>query len=120
MAAAVGIAALALFFLPAILGLGSPDAATSSPSLTPSPSRSIAPTPTPAPTPIVYVIQGGDTMSKIATEHGVTLDQLMAANPDIKDANKIVEGQQIIIPAPEPVVPDPIPGSAAPSAGASP
>ncbi|HET9346732.1 MAG TPA: LysM domain-containing protein [Candidatus Limnocylindrales bacterium] len=115
MAAALGIAAVALFFLPALLGLGSPDTATSSPSATPRPSRSIAPTPTPAPTPTIYVIQAGDTLSKIATDHGLTLDQLMAANPDITDPNRITEGQRIIIPVPAQEVPDSLGGSAAPS-----
>jgi nucleoid-associated protein YgaU len=119
MAVALGIAAVAVFFLPALLGLGSPDAANATPSPTPLPSRSIEPTPTPEPTPTTYVIQSGDTLSKIASEHGVTLDQLMAANPAIKDPNKIAEGQQIIIPTPE-TAPEPIPGSAEPSAGASP
>ena len=119
MAVALGIAAVAVFFLPALLGLGSPDSATATPSPTPLPSRSIEPTPTPEPTPIIYVIQSGDTLSKIASEHGVTLEQLMAANPTIKDPNKIAEGQQIIIPTPE-TAPEPIPGSAAPSGGAAP
>ena len=120
MVVALGIAALALFFLPALLGLGSPDGATASPTPTASPSRSIAPTPTPAPTPIIYVIKGGDTLSKIAVDHGLTLDALMAANPEITDPNRITVGQQIIIPVPEPSAAAPIPGSAAPSAGASP
>jgi hypothetical protein len=120
MAAALGIAAIALFFLPALLGLGSPDVADATPSPTAAPSRSIEPTPTPEPTPVVYVIKSGDTLSKIAADNGLTLDQLMAANPDIKDPNRITEGQQIIIPVPVPAVPEPIPGSAAPSGSASP
>lgn len=115
MAVAIAIAAIAVFFLPAFLGLGSPDTPDATPSPTPSPSRSIEPTPTPEPTPIVYVIQSGDTLSKIASDHGVTLEQLMAANPAIKDPNKIAEGQQIIIPTPE-TEREPIGGSAAPSA----
>jgi hypothetical protein len=110
MAAAVAIAALALFFLPALLGLGGGQTANSTPSPSPSPSTSVAPTTPPAPTPAVYVIKKGDTLSKIATAHGLTIEQLMAANPTIKDPNKIVEGQQIVIPAP---------GSGAPAAGGS-
>jgi LysM domain-containing protein len=119
MAAALGIAAIALFFLPALLGLGSPDVADATPSPTAAPSRSIEPTPTPEPTPVIYVIKGGDTLSKIASEHGLTLDELMAANPDITDPNRITEGQQIIIPVPQ-TAPEQPDGSAAPSAGASP
>ncbi len=120
MAAAIAIAAVALFFLPALLGIGSGDRATSSPSPTPRPSKSIAPTPTPAPTPTVYVIKKGDTLSKIAVAHGISLEELRAANPDIKDPNKIVEGQQITIPAPSQAPPEEFGGSAEPSAGASP
>jgi LysM repeat protein len=119
MAAALGIAALALFFLPAVLGLGSPDSATSSPTPSAAPSQSIEPTPTPVPTPATYVIQKGDTLSKIATANGLTLAELMAANPEIKDPNKIVEGQQIVIPPPPAEVPG-IGGSAAPSGSAAP
>jgi hypothetical protein len=99
MAAAVGLLALALFFLPALLGLGSDEQAQATPSPTAQPSRSAAPpTPTPAPTPIIYVIQVGDTLSSIATANGLTLEQLLAANEDITNPNLISAGQQIIIP----------------------
>ena len=111
MAAAIVVAALALFFLPAILGLGSGQGTNSSPSPTARPSRSIAPTVPPAPTPIVYTIKKGDTLSKIATANGLTLEELMAANPSIKDPNKIVEGQQITIPPAASQVPDEFGGS---------
>jgi hypothetical protein len=116
MAVAIAIAAVALFFLPALLGIGSDDSATGSPSPTPRPSTSQEPTPTPAPTPVVYVIKKGDFLNKIAAAHGISLDELLAANPDIKDPNKIVEGQQIIIPAPSQAPPEEFGGSAAPSA----
>ena len=46
------------------------------------------------------MIKKGDTLLKIATANGVTLEELMAANPTIKNPNKIAEGQQIIIPTP--------------------
>jgi hypothetical protein len=114
---AVVIAALALFFLPAILGLGSGDQATTSPSPSVAPSESLAPTPIPAPTPIIYTIKKGETLSKIATAHGITIEQLMAANPEIKNPDRISEGQKITIPVPE--APDEF-GSPSPSAEASP
>jgi hypothetical protein len=114
MAVAVAIAAVALFFLPALLGIGSDDGVTSSPLPTPRPSKSLAPTPTPAPTPTIYIIKKGDFLNKIAAAHGISLDELMAANPDIKDPNKIVEGQRIIIPPQAP--PEEFGGSAEPSA----
>ena len=114
---AVVIAAIALFFLPAILGLGSGDQAATSPSPSAAPSQSIAPTPVPAPTPIIYTIKKGETLSKIATAHGITIEQLMAANPEIKNPDRITEGQKITIPVPE--APDEF-GSPSPSAEASP
>lgn len=42
-----------------------------------------------------YEVQSGDTMSKIAAANNMTLQQLLAKNPQIKDANKIVVGQKI-------------------------
>ena len=46
-----------------------------------------------------YAIKRGDTLSGIADRHGVSVDQLMAANPAIKDRNKISPGQSINLPA---------------------
>jgi hypothetical protein len=115
LAGAVGIAAIALFMLPALLGIGggSPNASPSAsgPAATPS----AAPTTPPAPTPQVYVIKAGDTLSKVAKRFGVTIEELLAANPEIKDPNKIAEGQEIVIPAPAPDE-----ESAAPSGSAAP
>lgn len=104
LALALGVAALALFFLPALLGFGGKDKPSASPSpsvvaVTPSPS----PTAIPVPTPQVYVIKQGDTLSKVAKKFGVTLDQLLAANKEtIKDPDKISVGDEIIIPVPTP------------------
>ena len=107
MAAALGIAALALFFLPSILDLfggigGGPGAGNESPA--PSTAlESVAPSPTvpPAPTPRVYIVRSGDTMSKIAKRFDITIDDLIAANKDtIKDPDKISIGDTVIIPVP--------------------
>ena len=106
LAGALGIAALLLFFLPALLGIGSGD--DGDPSASPSSSVAAA-TPSPsatavaAPTPEVYTVVAGDTFTKIANAHDVTVEDLKAANPDIKDINKIAVGDEIIIPA---AVPD--------------
>ena len=43
----------------------------------------------------------------MAKRFGITLDELLAANPDIKDADKISIGQQIIIPLPVEAEPAP-------------
>jgi hypothetical protein len=107
MAAALAIAALALFFLPSVLDIfsGGPGGTGSgTESAAPSgPVESVAPSPTvpPAPTPQVYIVKSGDTMSKIANKFNVTIDELIAANEDtIKDPDKISIGDEVIIPVP--------------------
>jgi LysM repeat protein len=47
---------------------------------------------------MTYVVKPGDTLSKIAKSNGVTLAQLLQANPQIKDPNKIRVGQSINVP----------------------
>jgi hypothetical protein len=118
MAGAIVVLALALFFLPGMINLGggSGGKATPSPSSgAAAPSASVAPTVPPAPTPVLYTIKKGDTLSKIATANGITIEELLAANPSIKDPNKIGLGQQIIIPAPSQEPPDTVGESASPS-----
>jgi LysM repeat protein len=51
-------------------------------------------TPTPAAASSVTV-KPGDTLSKIAAANGTTVQAIMAANPSIKDANKIAAGQTV-------------------------
>ncbi len=122
--AAVVIAAAALFVLPAILGVGNPPA-------TPGPSQSITPTggsasatplvPTavPEPTLQIYVVQSGDTMSRIANRFGVPLAVLCDVNKaNIPNCDKVVVGANVIIPA---VAPTTVPGaSTSPAPAASP
>jgi len=100
LAGALGIAAVALFFLPALFGVGS-----GGPSATPSPSPTTAATvepsatPVPAPTPQSYTVKEGDTISKIAKKFDITIEQLLEANQDtIEDADKISIGDMIVIP----------------------
>jgi LysM repeat protein len=47
----------------------------------------------------IYTIQTGDTMFSIAQEHDLTLEELVAANPQIDDPAVIYTGQEIKIPA---------------------
>jgi LysM repeat protein len=118
MAGAIAIAAAALFFLPALLGIGgtgSPAGASAGPSASAT-RPSLQPTDPPAPTPILYTIKKNETLSRIATAHGITLAELLAANPQIKNPNKITEGQQITIPTPSGGPPSQAAGSASPSA----
>jgi nucleoid-associated protein YgaU len=114
-AGALGLAAVALFFLPALFGMGEgTDGPSASPSsspvaITPSPE----PTPEPEPTPQTYVIKQGDTLSKIAKAFGLTLEELLAANQEtIKDPDRIAIGDEIIIPVP---APDEVGGSPTPA-----
>jgi hypothetical protein len=103
LAGALVIAAVALFFLPALLGIGGGDdgnGATASPSTSQSaPSTSAGPTAPPEPTAEVYVIKANDTLSGVATSFDLTLDELLAANPQITDPDKIAIGDEITIPA---------------------
>ena len=101
----VVLAAIVLFFLPGVLGVGGRDDPTTpsaSPSSAVEPSPSLSPTPVPEPTPQVYVIKAGDTLSRIAREFNVSLDALLDANKDrISNPNRIRVGDEIIIPLPE-------------------
>jgi murein DD-endopeptidase MepM/ murein hydrolase activator NlpD len=47
---------------------------------------------------MTYTIKAGDTLSKIATRNGVSLAQLLKANPQISNPNKIKVGQVINLP----------------------
>jgi hypothetical protein len=55
-------------------------------------------TPIPSPTPFVYEIQSGDTMGSIAFQFGMTVDLLMAANPDVSP-NSMSVGTELRIPS---------------------
>jgi len=55
-----------------------------------------------------YVVQSGDSLSKIASKHGVKISALRAANPKLK-GDRIMIGQKLVIP-----------GAAAPAAPAAP
>lgn len=47
---------------------------------------------------MTYTVRAGDTLSKIAMRNGVTVAQLLQANPQIKDANKIKVGDVLNVP----------------------
>jgi LysM repeat protein len=57
-----------------------------------------AETPLPTPTPFTYTVQRGDTISSIALEQNVSIDDLLAANPEISP-NAMSIGQVINIPS---------------------
>ncbi|MGO9180411.1 MAG: LysM peptidoglycan-binding domain-containing protein [Candidatus Limnocylindrales bacterium] len=97
---AVLVAALVLFLAPTLLpGLfGAQPLATPASAPSVAPSVSIAPTPPPLPTPFVYTVVEGDTLSGIATRYGLTVPELMKANPQIKNENKLGIGDRLTIP----------------------
>jgi hypothetical protein len=102
---ALVIAAGALFFIgPMLLGVGgNAPGPGSTPTVAPEDATPTPlPTTPPAPTPVVYVVAKGDTISKIARKYHVTVEQLLAANPKIKNPDKIKVGDEITIPIPEP------------------
>ncbi len=102
-AVALVAAALVLFFVgPMLLGIGGKNASSASP--TPNATVAATPTPlptaTPGPTPTVYTVVKGDTATRIAAKFGITVDQLIAANPQLKNPNRLAIGDQLVIPAP--------------------
>ena len=50
-----------------------------------------------APITITYTVKKDDYMRKIAREHGITLEQLIALNPQVKNPNLIYAGQILVI-----------------------
>ncbi len=65
------------------------------------PKRPMPPTPGPGPAPSPgrkYVVQSGDTMFSIAQRFAVSLNELIAFNPQIADPNVLVPGQVVLIP----------------------
>lgn len=66
------------------------------------PSAPAAPAPAPTPAPLAgtgsYTIKAGDTLSSIASRHGVSLAALMAANNNVTATTVIYPGQKLTIP----------------------
>ncbi len=55
--------------------------------------------PTPEPEPAVYVVQDGDTLTGIAKQFGVSLLDILLANPELQDdPDKLSIGQELRIP----------------------
>ena len=46
---------------------------------------------------MAYTVKRGDNLNKIATAHGLTLDELLELNPDIDNPNLIHPGDTIIV-----------------------
>ena len=69
-------------------------------------------TPAPSPTPFIYEVKAGDTFGSIALRYGVTVDQLITANPDVSP-NSMSIGAELMIPGrsstPAASTPTPVP-----------
>nr|AIA91169.1 CAZy families CBM50 protein [uncultured Thermoanaerobacter sp.] len=48
----------------------------------------------------VYKLAKGDTLWMVAKKFGITLEEIIKANPQIKDPNKIFPGEEVNIPLP--------------------
>lgn len=78
------------------------------PGSTPAPETPAAPGATPAPTSVPgasgsYVVRSGDNLSKIASQNGLSLSQLLELNPQYKtNPNLIRPGESIKLSAPKP------------------
>ncbi|MGB4265655.1 MAG: SafA/ExsA family spore coat assembly protein, partial [Limnochordia bacterium] len=57
------------------------------------------------PNTFAYIVQPGDTMFFIAQRFGVSLDALIAANPQIPNPNMIIPGQTVCVPTAAPPPP---------------
>jgi hypothetical protein len=97
---AVLVAAALLFALPSIFGGAPGPASTGTPRPSATAAGSVAPTTPAAPTPQTYVVKAGDTLSGIADEFGLTVDQMMAANPQLEDPDSIRIDDVLTIPPP--------------------
>jgi LysM repeat protein len=60
-----------------------------------------SPTPIPSPTPLVviHVVQAGDTLLAIATQYGVTVEEIVELN-DLENPDALQIGQELRIPQP--------------------
>lgn len=76
--------------------------ATPEPEPTPDPEPTATPEPAApeSPTPETYIVQPGDTLTSIAAQHGVSVDQLVQWN-NLANPNQINAGSEIYVSSPE-------------------
>lgn len=76
----------------------------------------------------IYTVAKGDTMAKIASKHNLTLSQLQALNPQIKNISRIYVGDKLVVgvvtakasPTPVPTKPTATPAAATPKSSPTP
>ena len=99
----VGIALFATpFLLRGLMGGDGGTAASPTPGASASPGASAVASATPASSAsaTVYTVAANDTLSRIAKKFGVTIDQIVKANPQITNPDKLALGAQLVIPIP--------------------
>jgi LysM repeat protein len=101
-------------FLGGIAGPGPASPSPTTPNATASPTVPPTPTPVPEPTTITHRIAAGETLFAISVEYGVTVEQILAANPAITNPNLIQVGQVIVIPPDDFEVPTAAPAQPSP------
>ncbi len=96
----VGVALFATPFVLRVFTSGEGAAATPTPAASALAGASVAPsiTPVPSPSPLVYVVKAGDVLSRIAARFGLTVDQIVKVNPQIKNPDRLALGDQLVIP----------------------
>ena len=67
------------------------------------------------PRKMTYKVQPGDNLSKIAKRYGISLAQLLEANPQIKDRTKIQPGQLLNLPDTSTETTKPLPANDVPA-----
>ncbi|HSH21181.1 MAG TPA: LysM domain-containing protein [Candidatus Caenarcaniphilales bacterium] len=72
---------------------------TPSSSSPPSPTDDASSSPVVESTPRVHVVAAGESVSRIALEYGVTVEEIIELN-ELRNPNVIVPGQQLLIPPP--------------------
>ena len=111
--ALLSLALLLLVFAPGFLG-GSPNSSAPVGGASATPGQTAAPatsTPAPVASPQTYTIRAGDNLFRIASQFGLTIEQLQAANPQITNPNLIQAGQVIVIPPADFGLPTPGPAA---------
>jgi nucleoid-associated protein YgaU len=105
--ALVALVVLAIILAPGLLAGGpqpTQPAVVASPTPAVSPTSPVNFTPEPTTEPSAsagmqtYTIKAGDSLTAIASQFGLTIDQLLAANPQITDPNTIRAGDVVNIP----------------------
>jgi len=64
---------------------------------------------------MTYKVKAGDNLSKVAKRHGISLAQLLKANPQIKNPDKIKVGQLINLPDTSTETTQPLPSKVVPA-----